>query len=99
MTWTVNYLPEAQDELESFDKAQQKTIQKAIKWKIPDQTTGQGFFKNLCWNTFIKLIQALQKNNSIFSGLKIYHHYNESYDQEFLQSTLLFPKLNPKKTF
>lgn len=31
MTWTVNYLPEAQDELESFDKAQQKTIQKAIK--------------------------------------------------------------------
>ena len=26
MTWTVNYLPEAQDELESFDKAQQKTV-------------------------------------------------------------------------
>lgn len=31
MTWTVNYLPEAQDELECFDKSQQKTILKAIK--------------------------------------------------------------------
>ena len=31
MTWTVNYLPEAQDELECFDKAQQKTILKALR--------------------------------------------------------------------
>ncbi|MBO5637918.1 MAG: type II toxin-antitoxin system RelE/ParE family toxin [Acidaminococcaceae bacterium] len=46
MTWAIKYLPEAQDDLESFNKSTQITIKKAIKKvqqnPLPQSENGYG---------------------------------------------------------
>ena len=46
MTWAIKYLPEAQDDLESFNKSTQITIKKAIKkvqqTPLPQSENGYG---------------------------------------------------------